>query len=258
MEIMEILKDAVKYPFSDIKTLLIIGIIFLVVSLCGSLGQFQNDALVALGGLISLILGLILAGYSLDVIKLGTELNDAMPALDIKENIMNGIKLLIVTIVYYIIPVIILAIVSIFAGGYALMSLSNITLAQNAAPAEVLSTVMTPEMITGLGIIAIVGIILGIIFGLLALMGQARLAKTGDIGNAVSFGQSIEDLKTIGVGKTLALIILIYILLAIIAAIFMFIAMIPIVGIILLALFGESIMMFIQYRAYGLLYSEIA
>lgn len=138
------------------------------------------------------------------------------------------------------------------------MSLSNITLAQNAAPAEVLSTVMTPEMITGLGIIAIVGIILGIIFGLLALMGQARLAKTGDIGNAVSFGQSIEDLKTIGVGKTLALIILLYILLAIIAAIFMFIAMIPIVGIILLALFGESIMMFIQYRAYGLLYSEIA
>jgi hypothetical protein len=117
---------------------------------------------------------------------------------------------------------------------------------------------MTPEMITGLGIIAIVGIILGIIFGLLALMGQARLAKTGDIGNAVSFGQSIEDLKTIGVGKTLALIILLYILLAIIAAIFMFIAMIPIVGIILLALFGESIMMFIQYRAYGLLYSEIA
>ena len=258
MEIMEILKDAIKYPFSDIKTLVIIGVIFLVISLCKSLGQYENNALVILGGIISLILGLIVAGYSLDVLKFGTELNDAMPALNLKENIINGIKLWIVNIVYYIIPIIIVAIVSVVAGGYGAMSLANVTVAQNAAPAEILSTFMTPQMITVFGIVAIVAIILAIIFGLLALMGQARLARTGEIGNAVSFGQSIDDLKTIGVGKTLALIILLYIVIAIIAMIFVFISAIPIVGAILLALFGQSVIMFVQYRGYGLLYSEIA
>lgn len=257
MEIMEILKESIKYPFSDIKTLLIIGVIFLVMSLCGSLGQFKNDAFAIIGGIISFVLVLVVSGYSLDVIKFGIELNDALPSLDLKDNIINGIKLFIVNIVYYIIPAIILLIVSIVAGGFAYMSFAGVTIAKNAPPAEVLSTIMTPQMVSACGIIIVVAIILAVIFGLLALMGQARLAKTGDIGNAISFGQSIEDIKTIGVGKALAVLILLYIIIAIIALIFMFISAIPIIGAIIFALFGQSVMMFIQCRAYGLLYSEI-
>ena len=165
MEIMEILKDAVKYPFSDIKTLLIIGVVCLVSYLCQSLGQFENDALVMLGGIISLILGIVISGYFLDVLKFGTELNENMPSLDIKNNFVDGIKLIVVNIVYYIIPAIILVIVSIITGAFALQSLANVTIAQNAAPAEVLRAIMTPEMISALGIIAVVAIILAIIFG---------------------------------------------------------------------------------------------
>lgn len=258
MDLIEIIKDSVKYPFSDIKTLLIIGVIFLIMSICGSIGGIiDNDAVAIVGAIISFILLLIITGYSLDVLEFAIELNDSMPSLDIKNNIINGIKLIIVNIVYFIIPSIILIIVALISGGYAVASLSNINITNPANPTEVISAIMTPEMIYAIGVIIVVAIILYIIFGLLALMGQARLAKTGDIGNAVSFSQSYRDLRTIGVGKTIALFILLMIVIFVILLIMMIILIIPILGAILVALLGDAIIMFIQYRAYGLLYSEV-
>ncbi len=258
MDITEILKDAVKYPFSDIKTLIIIGVICLLASLCGSLGGFtDNSAVVIVGSIVSLIFALVLAGYQLDIVKFGIDLEDTMPALDIKENIINGIKLVVLSIVYYIIPAIIVAVLGFAVGGYALMGLSELNSTAMATPADVLSAILTPEVVSGLAIVSLIAIILFVVFTLLALMGQCRLAKTGDLGNSLSFSQSYNELREIGIGKTLGLIILLYILLCIIGLIMALIMIIPYIGFIIATLFGQAVILFIQSRSYGLLYSEL-
>ena len=257
MDITEIITDAVKYPFSDIKTLCIIGVVCLIASFLGSLnGVTDNSAIVLLGSIASLILAIIIAGYQLDVMKFAINLEDAMPSLDIKNNLITGIKNIVVGIVYYIIPTIIVSILGFALGGFALMGLSNFN-ATGKTPTEVASAIFTPQVISGLSIVIIVAIILFVIFTLLALMGQCRLAKTGDIGNALSFSQSYNELREIGIGKTLGLVVLLYILVCIILLIFFVIMLIPYLGMILVALFGSAIIMFIQCRSYGLLYSEL-
>lgn len=257
MDITEIITDAIKYPFSDIKTLLIIGVVCLIGSLLGSLnGLTDNSAIVMLGSILSLIFAIIISGYQLDIMKFGIDLEDAMPSLDIKNNLINGIKNIVLGIVYYIIPTIIVAILGFALGGFALMGLSGLN-ATTATRDEVISSIFTPQVISGLSIVIIVAIILFVIFTLLALMGQCRLAKTGDLGNALSFSQSYNELREIGIGKTLGLVVLLYILICIIMLVFFVLMLIPYVGMILVALFGEAIIMFIQCRSYGLLYSEL-
>ena len=248
MDITEIISNAVKYPFSDIKTLLIICIVCLIGSIFGSLNGFtDNSAIVVIGAIISVIFAIIIAGYQLDIIKFGIDLEESMPALDIKNNFINGIKNIVVFIVYYIIPTIIVSILGFALGGFAIMGLSNFN-ATGKTPAEVASAMFTPQVVSGLSIVIIIAIILFVLFTLLALMGQCRLAKTGDLGNA---------LREIGIGKTLGLVVLLYIIVCIALLVFFAIMLIPYVGIILVTLFGQSIIMFVQCRSYGLLYSEL-
>lgn len=257
MDITEIISNAVKYPFSDIKTLLIIGGLCLIGSIFGSLNGFtDNSAIVVIGSIISLIFAIIIAGYQLDIIKFGINLEESMPALDIKNNFINGIKNIVVFIVYYIIPTIIVSILGFALGGFAIMGLSNFN-ATGKTPAEVASAMFTPQVVSGLAIVIIIAIILFVLFTLLALMGQCRLAKTGNLGNALSFSQSYNELREIGIGKTLGLVVLLYIIVCIALLVFFAIMLIPYVGIILVTLFGQAIIMFVQCRSYGLLYSEL-
>lgn len=259
MEIFEILKDSVKYPFADIKMLLIIGVILIVGSILDSIGSYvDNGAVVILGMIVSFVLSILVMGYSLDIFKFATDLDDAVPELDIEINLKNGVKVLIVTIIYYIIPVIITAVAAIVTSGFAITRLAGLNHIENATAAEAASQIFTPDLVAAMGIVAVIAIILYIIFTLLALMGEARLARTGSIDDAISFRQSYSDLKEIGIGKTLALLILLFIVVAIVIFIMMLVSLIPIAGILIATLIGAPFMVFMQNRAYGLLYSEIA
>ena len=177
MDITEIISNAVKYPFSDIKTLLIICIVCLIGSIFGSLNVFtDNSAIVVIGAIISVIFAIIIAGYQLDIIKFGIDLEESMPALDIKNNFINGIKNIVVFIVYYIIPTIIVSILGFALGGFAIMGLSNVN-ATGKTPAEVASAMFTPQVVSGLSIVIIIAIILFVLFTLLALMVNADWLK---------------------------------------------------------------------------------
>lgn len=259
MDIGDILKDSIKYPFSDIKTLLIIGVFFLVITLCQSAGALaDNAALGIIGTIVAFIITLFVMGYSLDIIKFGIDLEDDMPALDFAKNFKNGVKLLLVSIIYYIVPIIISIILSIIVGGVAFSKLADFQLTNSTTPVEVFNVMFTPDVVATFAIVFIISVIVFIIFALLALMGLARLAQSGSIDEAISFKQSYYDLKEIGIGKTLACLILLFIILFVFMIIVGLISLIPYVGFIIGALIGNPIMLFIQYRAYGLLYSEIA
>lgn len=237
MEIGEIISDAIRYPLNNMKSLLIYIVIMFVMALIiiftgiGLVAGQETNQIFASGiiGIIGLILviiiGLLVDGYGLDIVKLGIDKSDAAPEIDIGRQVIAGLKYLIVGIVYIIIPFIVML----------LLSAINDTL--------------------GL----IVGVILFIIFGLALLMGQCRLANTGSLGEALNIPEAIKDLQAIGIFKVLIVIIIV----AIIALILNFIAGIfsgmgdigSFISAILSAIVG-AYTFFFGNRATGLLYSD--
>ena len=158
--------------------------------------------------------------------------------MEIGNNIVNSIKLWVLSFVYGIIPAIIIFIVAF--------------LVMPSAPTNM-------NALNGsMSIIFIVALILSIIFGLFLFVGILRFANTGSLSEGLSISAVIEDIKAIGIGK----LIITYIILAIIAAVILvigvFIMIIPIVGqIIFFLLILPFTSLALQY-GFGLLYSDIA
>ena len=237
MNIGEIIGDAIAYPAHNIKALLlyiVLGIIGAIVggaSLVSIIGAFTTKGLggaaftgLGLIGLIVFILILFLiSGYTLDIIKYGIERRDDGPGIDIGRQISNAIKLVIVDVVYYIIPVIIAFVLGLFLRDW---------------------------------ILTIISVILFIVFTLANFMAKCRLAKTDSLGESLAIGEAIGDISRVGLGKIIGTV-LILVIIAIVAAII--IAWISTVngtiGSILLGIFSVYFLFFYN-RAVGLLYSN--
>lgn len=236
MELGEIFSDALAYPFSNIKALVlyvILGIILGIAiagTLVGVLAGVTADNVWALAGsgiigiIISLVIGFVITGYELDIIKYGIDRRADSPGIDFVRQFINGVKYLVVNIVYMIIPIIITAVLSVIFQNW---------------------------------IVTIVGVILAIIFSLALIMAQCRLAKTDELGNALAVGEAIGDISRVGFLK----VILFIIILAIISFILFFICGIiaqwnSTVGGILLGILSVYIVFFVG-RATGLLYSDV-
>ena len=176
MEISEIITDAINYPLKHAKELLVYIIIDIFITVLGIILGFggllhtvQSDmpnivtsmtnsgavpafnymvrnsgAVGIIAVIIVIVISLFLNGYGLDIIKLAINKKDEGPKIDIKRQLLNGIKFAIINFVYVFIPLFIMLI---------LMQLNEI-----------------------LG--AIVGLVLIILFSFALLMAQCRLAKT--------------------------------------------------------------------------------
>ena len=121
MEIMEIIKDSFTFPANNLKALAIYIVITFVLGILafGGVVTFLGVQSSAVYGILSFILfiiaiiiGFILAGYEIDIIKTGIDLNEVAPDFDWKNDLIRGIKAIIVAIVYFIIPAIITLIVA--------------------------------------------------------------------------------------------------------------------------------------------------
>ena len=236
MELGEIFSDALAYPFSNIKALVlyvILGIILGIAiagTLVGVLAGVTADNVWALAGsgiigiIISLVIGFVITGYELDIIKYGIDRRADSPGIDFVRQFINGVKYLVVNIVYMIIPIIITAVLSVIFQNW---------------------------------IVTIVGVILAIIFSLALIMAQCRLAKTDELGNALAVGEAIGDISRVGFLK----VILFIIILAIISFILFFICGLiaqwnSTVGGIILGILSVYLVFFVG-RATGLLYSNV-
>ena len=236
MEIGEIIKDAAMYPINNVKALVIYAVLMIVASLAlvftgvGLIGASEATGLLSGGlgvmGIIGIIIALaifiLVMGYMLDVIKIAINREDAAPEIDPQRQIINGLKLIALAIIYMIIPFIVMAI----------LSAINETL--------------------GL----IVGMILLIIFAILLVIGQCRLAKTESLREALNIGEVINDLKEIGIVKFIAILIIISIIAYVLSAIATGIGNFSeIIGAILSGIV-TIYTTFLQSRAYGLMYSD--
>ena len=165
----------------------------------------------------------MIEGYALDIIKYGIERRSDGPGIDIGRQISNAAKLIIVSIVYYIIPAIIIFILSLFLKNW---------------------------------ILAIISIILIITFALAQFMAKCRLAKTDKLGDALAIGEAIGDISRVGLGKIICTVIIVVLLLVIVSVIIAFISNINgTIGSIILGIFSVYYIFFYN-RAIGLLYSD--
>ena len=261
MSLSEIFSDSLKYPFSDVKTFLIIGVLCILANIGGIINSYGYAF--GFGGIISLIVNIVIIGYMITVVAKSINKDDALPELDFGKNIILGIKSYIVSFVYLIIPAIIVIILAFIAIGPLASSIMSNNMAQVAItsgnatmfiqqiPAETLST-----SLASMGIVVIIAIILAIIFGIFAIIGLCRLAKSESIGDALSFGKVWEDIRNIGILKIIGYLILLWILLFLISIVIGIISIIPFVGAIIAALILYPYMTFLIYRSLGLLYSD--
>lgn len=120
--LIDLFKEALVYPTKDYKALVIFGVIFLIANLSSVLIAWNieiNGSVISLLAIVSLILYFVTEGYILSVLKETINHGDEIPALNILENFIDGLKLLVVQIVYYIIPTIIVLLVGWVSGTYS-------------------------------------------------------------------------------------------------------------------------------------------
>ena len=235
MDLGEIIGDAIAYPIHNVKSLIIYMIIGIIggilggASLIGVIGTASNNALAAggfgiIGVVILAITGLLITGYGLDIVKFGIERRNDAPGIDFVRQVLNAIKLFIVTFVYYIIP--------------AIISWLFYTLLGHG----ILTTIIV--------------ILISIVFTFAEFMGVCRLAKYDSLIAALAVGEAIGDITKVGMLKVLITIILVmliaFILMAIIATISGYNGTI---GGILFGIIGVYLVFF-SNRAVGLLYSD--
>ncbi|MGB9978976.1 DUF4013 domain-containing protein [Methanobacterium sp.] len=165
MDIGDIVGDAVRYPSQDWKKVVTFGVFFLL-----------NYVIIGI---------LFWPGYALRALKATLAGSDELPEFgDWGEMVIDSLKLIIVSIVYSIIPAIV-----IFIG-----------ILGSAASIQNLGSLMSPVAAFGLisGVV-LIGIILEIIFGLLLTIAIANMALyDSDLGAAFRFSEILDLIKAIG------------------------------------------------------------
>ena len=276
MEIMEIIKEAMVFPSKDIVKLAVYIALSVVSVLLGAFGIIYLAIGVAsqsfwiIIGLIAfiaaLILGFITTGYIVSIIRSGIEHEESAPQFMWKENLVTGIKFVVLNIVYFIIPAIVVLILGWVTNlfGMASIMFTRMMYASMAAPANATVTiadVVPQSMIISFGnsliIVGIVAFILFVIFGFLETMGQCRLAKTDSLGYAVNIPEAFRDIGRIGFGKVIGLTVLIFVIILVINCIISVLNA-YIAGFSILSIIVTPYLSFFAARASGLLYSDIA
>ena len=236
MGIGDILSKSISYPFSDITKFLIIGIGVIIVDLDTVFGELfgTESFMVILGFIIAVLFSIVMLGYSINVIKRGIDNSNEIPDFDFVNNFVDGLKLILIGFVYFIIPLII-TLVLLFVFG-AIGSGLN-------------------QVVGSLGIWALIAVIF-IIFGIFAIVAQARFAISHSISDALSIGEVFEDVKRIGILKIILFLIVVSILISVLALILAIITVIPVIGVMIIdLLLGGFIFLFLNYGI-GLLYAE--
>lgn len=277
MEILDIIKESFIFPSQNLGKLAIYIVITFIIGLIAVggvistvFGVIDNSAYVIIGVLlfiISIIVSFIISGYQIGLIKSGIDHDEEAPEFDWKNDLITGVKKLIVDIVYMIIPAIIIAIVAFITNipgqiidiaQQAAVSSANATaVATASAPLVTISDAAAASLLSSFAITGLVALVLVIIFAFLLTMGESRLANTGSLSEALNIVESYKDITRIGIGKVVAVVLLIIIVIAVINGILGYVyGQIPQLSII--SVLVAPYLMFFQQRATGLLYSDIA
>ena len=177
------------------------------------------------------IASFIASGYLVKIYKGG----DEAPELEgYVEMFFDGIKLAIIQFIYVLIPLILIFAGIIFAGP-AFGDLALLVGSAGEATVEVTDAAAEVALGAASGglLLILIGTVLAIIFGLVAVIAGIRFAKTEEFGEGFNFGAIFATLKEIGWGHYILSYILFIILAVIISSI---LGAIPFIGWLLLVI----------------------
>ena len=278
MEIMEIIKEAFIFPSQNLEKLAIyivltfaVGILFVGGIITGAVGFMNSSAYLVLTVILfilGIVVSLIITGYQIDLLKAGIDHDELAPAFDWKNNLITGIMMLVVSIVYFIIPAIVVLIMALITNipgqvidmiQKAAASPANVTaVAGSSTPViQGVSDAAIASLVSSLAVTALVAMVVFIIFVFLKTMGESRLANTGSLGEALNIPEAFKDITRIGAGKVIAVVLLVIVVVAVIQGILGYIyGQVPQISII--SVIVTPYLTFFTQRAVGLLYSDIA
>ena len=121
MNITETIKDSLKYPLTDWKKIIILGILIVITGLSSLLNflGITNNIILFLFVVIGLISGLLVDGYLFMIVKTSLDGENKLPGYNEWKNILfNGVKVFLTFVVYLILPPIIIffLILTLFGG----------------------------------------------------------------------------------------------------------------------------------------------
>lgn len=277
MEIIDIIKESFVYPSNDLAKLAIYIaftfvstiLVFLGILLLG-MGLTQSAIYAVIGIILfigAIVVAFILSGYLISIVKSGINHDENLPEFQWKENLITGVKYLVVNIVYFIIPAIIVLIVGgitnlfgLSADVFSKMATASMNAQANTTAVAVSNVVPQSTLAsfgTAIAITGIVAVILFLIFLFIETMAESRLANTDSLGDALNIPEAFKDIGRIGWGKVIAVVFLIFIIIAVINSVISGLNYyIP--GISIISIVVTPYLTFFASRATGLLYSDIA
>ena len=155
------------------------------------------------------IINIILVGYAAKITRLGEAIDKPPKIGEYVSNFIEGVKVLIVTIIYSIFPLIIFSVLL----GLAIMSEYGVR--PFIYPGELITVLSKGLAALGILIASIIGFII-FIFG---AMGIIHMIKTNSFGAAFNFSEILDLIRSVGWSRYLGWLIVIYILSIIVTSI---------------------------------------
>lgn len=275
MEIAEIIKESFIFPSRNLENLVMFIVVRFVFALLlfgavtGAAFAISQGHFPIVGAILIifvLVVEFIIRGYKLSILKSGINRDEDAPRFVWRDDFINGIKMIIVFIVYFIIPVIFVIMSTLMLNIPAQVhnilqkqvgAATNISANSNAIAINVIPQFSVNTFSVSLLLVMVIALVLYIIFSFLETMGESRLANTGSLREALNIVESFKDITRIGVGKVVGVILfvalIIFIILTILSYIYQAIPELTILSIVVV-----PYLVFFSKRANGLLYSNIA
>lgn len=277
MNIKEIIKDAFLFPSKNsgrFAIYLLLSVLMVGFALGGiftyayGIIDTENYLIGGIYIIITMLIGFIIFGYHIKTIKSGIEHDDNVPVFELYEDFMTGFNNVLVLILYFITPTLIVMLVGFGTNliGNAMevineiiLQIFNVYVLEGSIDiAGIAISLALTDFVNSLAITLAVALVVFLIFTILYLMAEARLANTGSLKEALNIFEAAKDIKRIGVGKFVLLLLAILVVIAIIEIILIIALtfypfLLSVIYIIL-----TPYMALVSQRALGLLYSDIA
>ena len=188
--------------------------------------DIKNLAIGAVLSIIPLVSALTIPGYMIRVANKTMNKDNSLPSFgDFGELVMDSLKYIVISIVYMIPAMIVFG----FAVGSVIGAIIGAISPTGGDPSAAITNALLSSMATA-GIFLVVGIILAIIGGIMALSGVMNYAKTKEFGKAFAFGEVLGNFFNGGFLIAVIVTLVIYIVAGIIGGLLL---MIPLLGMIL-------------------------
>ncbi|MBR0271702.1 MAG: DUF4013 domain-containing protein [Methanobrevibacter sp.] len=243
MDLARLVSNSFKYPFRNIKKLPVICILFILIAIIPIGMISDNNYITAIGVIAFFLFIMLVPGYFLSIVKLGSNQSAMLPSFNIINNIYDSVRVLLLRIVYMIVPA-------------AVFYIALTTL--GPASRDLLFNFRIPEFLATVGLVLVLLLIVYLVFEFLLFFAKARLAYLNSLKEALKINEVIGDIRNIGIVNIIKWLIVMAILLNVITFVTSFVISIPYVGFLIYICIVIPVIESIANYSLGLLYSNIA